>query len=213
MLPHVLMRKFYPARSEGSPVHQLCLRLLFALVAFTAVSAPITEIRLVRTACYGVCPDDELTIRSDGTATYRGMKSDRPGDYRGALPRDEARALLRRIDALGFAKLPREFGQPNIDAPDYVVIVNGKKVVSHMQQSREIAPIITAILGTSEKVKWTPERTAISGTLPPKTPYSVKCGARTYHALSDATGHYRLPLRHPRSCGKVSSAIFRAPHV
>ena len=37
----------------------------------------------------------------------------------------------------------------------------------------------------------------------PNTPYFVTCGSRTYHALSDRNGHYRLPLRNPRVCGKV----------
>jgi hypothetical protein len=188
------------------------MHAILLLLAISAMSTN-TEIRLVRTACYGVCPDDEVVIRSDGTATYSGMRSDRRGDYRGVIPRAEAQALLRKINALGFSKLPAEFGEWNIDSPDYIVTVGKKKVVSHGQQSRELAPIITAILQTSEKVKWTPERTAISGTLPPHTPYSVKCGDRTYHALSDSAGHYRLPLRHPRTCGKVSSAIFRPPHV
>lgn len=182
-------------------------------MALATTAQPITEIHLRRTSCYGVCPDDELTIRTNGTATFRGMKSDRAGDWRGTLSRADARSLAQTIEKLGFAKLDAEYGEWNIDAPDYFVTFKGKTVVSHMQQVKEVAPIITAILATSEKVKWTPERTAISGTLPPNTPYSVRCGARTYHALSDATGHYRLPLRHPRSCGKVSSAIFRAPHV
>src|SRR3954449_5208939 len=94
MMAPLLMRKVYPERSEGSPVRQLCLPLLLALVAFTATTAqPITEIHLRRTSCYGVCPDDELTIRTDGTATYRGMKSERAGDWRGTLSRADAEQL------------------------------------------------------------------------------------------------------------------------
>ncbi|MCU1229121.1 MAG: hypothetical protein JWO97_2005 [Acidobacteria bacterium] len=208
MMAPLLMRKVYPERSEGSPVRQLCLPLLLALVAFTATtSQPITEIQLRRTACYGVCPDDELTIRTDGTVTYRGMKSERAGDWRGRLSRADAEQLARTIESLGFAKLASEYGERDVDAPDYFVTVTrgrkSKTIVNHMQQVPPVAPIITAILNASAKVKWLPEPSVLEGTLPPNTPYSVTCGSRTYHALSDHKGHYRLPLRNPHACGKV----------
>ena len=131
------------------------------------------------------------------------MRSDRAGDWRGRLSRADARSLAQTIEKLGFAKLATEYGEWNIDAPDYIVTFRGKKVVSHMQQVPEVAPIITAILNAYAKVKWSPEPTALEGTLPPNTPYFVTCGSRTYHALSDDKGHYRLPLRNPRACGKV----------
>ncbi|MEA2571982.1 MAG: hypothetical protein QOI24_3983 [Acidobacteriota bacterium] len=177
-------------------------------MALATTSQPITEIHLRRTACYGVCPDDELTIRTDGTATFRGMKSERAGDWRGRLSRADAEKLARTIESLGFAKLAAEYGERNIDAPDYFVTVTrggkSKTVVSHMQQVPQVAPIITAILDVSAKVRWKPEPAALEGTLPPNTPYSVTCGSRTYHALSDRHGHYRLPLRDPRACRKSS---------
>jgi hypothetical protein len=183
--------------------------ILLLLAALATTSQPIAEIGLRRTACYGVCPDDELTIRTDGTATFSGMKSERAGDWRGTLSRVDARSLAQTIERLGFDKLDAEYGEWNIDSPDYFVTVTrggkSKMVVSHMQQVPQIAPIITAILDVSAKVKWSPELAAVEGTLSPNTPYSVTCGSRTYHALSDHDGHYRLPLRNPRACGKVKA--------
>ena len=190
-------------------------------MALATTSQPITEIHLRRTACYGVCPDDELTIRTDGTATFRGMKSERAGDWRGTLSRDDAARLVRTIESLGFAKLDPEYGEWNIDSPDYFVTVTrsgkSKTVVSHMQQVPQVAPIITAILDVSAKVKWSPEPSGIEGRLLLKGkpigdfPFAVvwrrplrppgraerpppHLQSRTYHALSDHDGHFRLPL-------------------
>lgn len=181
--------------------------ILLLLVALATIAQPITEIQLRRTACYGLCPDDELTIRADGTATFRGMKSERAGDWRGTLSRADAQQLARTIESLGVAKLDAEYGHWNIDAPDYFVTVRrggkSKTIVSHMQQVPQVAPIVTAILNASAKVKWSPEPAALEGTMLPDMPYSVICGSRTYHALSDHDGHYRLPLRNPRACGKA----------
>ena len=190
--------------------------ILLLLVALATTAQPITWIQLRRTSCYGVCPDDELTIRTDGTATYRGMKSERAGDWRGTLPRADAQQLVRTIESLGFAKLDAKYGEWNIDAPDYFVTVTrggkSKTVVSHVQQVPQIAPIITAILKASANVKWSPEPAALKGTLPPDMPYTVTCGSRTYHALSDHDGRYRLPLRNPRACGRVKPLTTSRTH-
>jgi hypothetical protein len=90
--------------------------ILLLLVALAATSQPITEIQLRRTACYGVCPDDELTIRTDGTASYSGMQSARRGDWRGKIARADARRLAQTIESIGFEKLEASYGQPNGDA-------------------------------------------------------------------------------------------------
>lgn len=209
-------------------------------MALATTSQPITEIQLRRTACYGVCPDDELTIRTDGTASYSGMQSARRGDWRGKIARADARRLAQTIESIGFEKLEASYGQPNIDAPDYIVTVtrgNRKKsVVSHMQQAPPVVAIITAILETEAKIDWKPVSSGIEGKLLVKGkptgdfPFVIMGNGHRYHALSDHDGHVRLPLlpgpytvegakvrvvagRYTRVDVAPSRAIFRAPHV
>ena len=46
----------------------------------------ITSIRLHRGVCFGTCPDYDVTLNSDGTATYAGGQfAPRQGDYTGEV--------------------------------------------------------------------------------------------------------------------------------
>lgn len=88
----------------------------------------ITEITLERTACYGFCPIYKVILKSDGTATYIGVKFvERTGTYKAYISGFEN--LAKIIEARRYFSLRDRYTEPVTDLPSAItsVVRNGKR--------------------------------------------------------------------------------------
>lgn len=99
------------------------LALAWALAPSRATAAPPDApilVRFERTACYGPCPVDVLTIFQDGQMRYQGQENGpRSGTYTGRLSASEQRALRQAFDSTQFFGLATTYSAQAIDLPTY----------------------------------------------------------------------------------------------
>jgi hypothetical protein len=135
--------------------------LLLLLAHAAAAAQQQAEIHLRRTPCYGACPADVILLRENGAATFIGFRGTvRVGHFEAAMSPAAVRALLQRIDGLGFATLDGTYGQQNIDSPDSIITVlrgsRAKIVVDHGSASPAVQPIEREIINAAERLDWKP---------------------------------------------------------
>jgi hypothetical protein len=112
---------FYPSMSRLSIF--MLLALAWALAPSQAAAAPPDAailVRFERTACYGPCPVDVLTIFQDGRMRYEGQEhSPRTGTYTARLSASEQRALRQAFDSAQFFGLASTYTSEMLDLPTY----------------------------------------------------------------------------------------------
>jgi hypothetical protein len=118
----------------------------------------ITEITLERTACFGACPMYKVTLRSDGTATYKGEQYvERKGTYNGTF--HGFHRLVQLIEKQGYFNLKDEYTIEATDMPSAItsVVRAGKrKTITHYGDSGpvELWAIEQAIDGVVANARW-----------------------------------------------------------
>ena len=97
--------------------------LLANIAAARAADAPITQIQLQHTQCFGPCPIDELTLNADGAAQFAGDgNSARTGFFRGQIAPAAFAQLAQVFRDQNFFELRAEIGDAlTADAPDAIV--------------------------------------------------------------------------------------------
>jgi hypothetical protein len=86
----------------------------------TPQPGPDVLIRFERTACYGPCPVDVLTIFQNGRMCYRGQEnSPRTGTYTGRLTAAERRELVEAFADAHFFELAPTYSSAALDLPTY----------------------------------------------------------------------------------------------
>ena len=82
--------------------------------------APALLLRFERTACYGPCPVDVLTIFADGRMRYQGQEhGPRTGTYAGRLRPAELLALRQAFAAARFFAFAPAYTSAALDLPTY----------------------------------------------------------------------------------------------
>lgn len=77
-------------------------------------------IRFERTACYGPCPVDVLSIETNGSMRYIGREhGPRTGLFRGQLTPAERTALVRAFEAARFFEFAPSYTSRATDLPTY----------------------------------------------------------------------------------------------
>ena len=114
--------------------------LLFTACAPLETSGPApdagTRITLVRSLCFGFCPDYTVTINGDGRVEYEGRRFVRvKGRQTGTASRDEVANLLAQFERAHFFDLRDEYRAQITDIPTYTIefVHNGrtKRVVDY----------------------------------------------------------------------------------
>jgi hypothetical protein len=126
--------------------------LLWLTVAGAGAALPAQEepiaISIERTMCYGTCPAYSVTMRHDGTVTYRGLQHTRvSGNHTWKIDPVAVRALAKEMVSQGYFELKDEYHRMVTDNPttyttltigtrskkikDYVA---GPKVLKDMQR-------------------------------------------------------------------------------
>jgi hypothetical protein len=89
-------------KQGAEPIHALAETSVVAEVTADPVfRGRVSEISLQRGGCYGTCPVYSITLRSDGSARYRGIRYvDRSGEYSGKYRFSELGTWLESQDKL-----------------------------------------------------------------------------------------------------------------
>jgi hypothetical protein len=123
----------------------------------------ITSITLDRGACFGTCPVYEVTLNSDGSATYSGGPfAPRQGDYTGKGSQWEFDNLAAFVVRAGFFGWDDEYRLPNVtDLPTYKITVTkggtSKTVLQYgMNEPPDFWVIAEVIDGLADDISWAP---------------------------------------------------------
>lgn len=95
----------------------------------SAPSHALSEVVFERSPCFGACPVYKVTLRSDGSATYEGIRFvDRIGKFDGHFNDDQLSKLGAIADKLGFWNLKPEYTIGITDQPSQdLTLVSGKE--------------------------------------------------------------------------------------
>jgi hypothetical protein len=121
----------------------------------------LTSITLRRGPCFGTCPMYEVTLRSDGTATWYGERFvPRLGRYTGEVSVDAYQKLARFIQRAGFFGWQDEYVANVTDTPDYfLTVTTGQRSKTVRQNATDEPPdfwvIATLIDALAATVDWT----------------------------------------------------------
>jgi hypothetical protein len=135
--------------------------LLGCAAAASAAPKPgrISEITLQRTPCFGRCPVDRVTLRSDGTATYQGERFvDRLGVYKGRFAGFEK--LAAAANTAEFRSLKGHYASAATDLPSHIItVVSGGKRRT-ISDYGHVAPeafqqLDRQIIATLGRIRWT----------------------------------------------------------
>lgn len=144
----------------------LCLALLAlpglgtGSPAAAASQGRIAEISLERAPCFGGCPVDKVVLRSDGTASYTGIRFvERMGQFTGVLPREQFQKLARLVEGQKYFSLRDRYAVSATDLPSMVVAVSRggrrKTVVDYGNAGPlPLWTVQTAILGVAAGIRW-----------------------------------------------------------
>ena len=100
---------------------------------------PDLEIRLARTQCYGRCPAYELTVRADGSVTFKGTAHTQETEASGRIDENKVRRLIDEFRQANYFDFDDEYSFNNCPsaATDMSTVttsirLNGKsKTISH----------------------------------------------------------------------------------
>ncbi|WP_375419030.1 DUF6438 domain-containing protein [uncultured Hymenobacter sp.] len=88
--------------------------------ASKAPAPPPVLVRFERTACYGPCPVDVLTVFADGRLRYEGRENaPRQGQFGGQLSPSEQAALVRAFEEARFFDFATSYKSRATDLPTY----------------------------------------------------------------------------------------------
>jgi hypothetical protein len=128
----------------------------------TSVAA-LDFVSLDRGACFGTCPDYEITLRADGTAQWHGRNFvDRAGQWDGAFSPAEFSKLAAFMRRCGFFDWDDEYVDTVTDLPTYVITAkDGSSAKSVLQYATDepadfwvVATLIDAIATSGT---WSPD--------------------------------------------------------
>lgn len=97
-------------------------------VALPAQEEPIA-ISIERTTCYGTCPAYSVTMRHDGTVTYRGFQHTRVGgNHTWKIDPAAVRALAKEMESNGYFELKDDYHRMVTDNPTtYTTLTIGSR--------------------------------------------------------------------------------------
>lgn len=119
---------------------------------------PVTEVTFSRGMCFGSCPAYDLTLRSDGTAIYKGIRyASRTGTYVGHFWSGDFNRLIVAADRLGFWKMKARYTVPITDQPTQTLTFKfskGETVISEYGSSgpNELWELQTLVDGIAANV-------------------------------------------------------------
>ena len=135
------------------------LVLAAALFAAQQAATDAIEITIKRTACFGTCPDYEVTMRGDGSVRYDGRAHVRiPGQHTWKVDPAAVRALAREMEDAGFFELKDEYSALVTDLPTtYTSLTIGsrtKKVKNYFKAPEKLHDLENRIDAVSDAKRY-----------------------------------------------------------
>ena len=122
----------------------------------------VLTISLERTPCFGLCPEDRLQLRSDGTAEYTGIRGvELIGEYQGFVDPLHFRRLTRLLRRSGFFHMRERYEADATDLPSHITTASGRRFRKSVENYGDAGPdrlwvIETALLGIAATIRWEP---------------------------------------------------------
>jgi hypothetical protein len=122
------------------------------------------KIKLIRTPCFGVCPDYTVSIFGDGTVVYEGRRFVKEkGEHRSKVSMDSVRLLADRFVSSNFFTLRSAYGDCGSDLPTAVTSIElpdrsktvkdcGEAPVVHIPST--LIEVEDAIDATARSLQW-----------------------------------------------------------
>ncbi len=115
---------------------------------------------LERTPCFGKCPAYFVTIKSDGSAIYKGRSyAPRQGTYIGTVDKASMQLLLDRAKAIGFFDFAEKYDGQVTDLPSTILRLNAdghdKKVFGRYKTPPAFKPFAAFADSLLLPVQWT----------------------------------------------------------
>jgi len=133
------------------------------------------RIQLIRTACYGTCPDYTVTIYGNGNVEFDGHAFvGSPGEHRARIPREKVKELVAEFEKAGYFYLQDRYSAPVTDAPTYVTCIafdDRKKCVIDYEGTlagmpKSVRDLGNAIDRVADTARWIGSRQAPSRQAP-----------------------------------------------
>ncbi len=151
--------RFTPFEKDGKPVRAEVEEYLDFVppeqVSKKHVEAPAIrteskiEIRLERSACFGVCPAYSVTVSTEGIVFDGSRFVVARGRHTGQVRPEKVRELARRFVAADFYSLDKVYAAPVTDVPTYVlsIAIDGQKkeVQDYMGKRAGMPPVVTQL--------------------------------------------------------------------
>lgn len=94
---------------------------------------PVTSVQLERTPCYGTCPVYSVTLRPDGTLTYKGREFVKHvGSWTASFSPRDFSSLVHLVLTEGADSYKDSYGTPADDIPSHILTIKrplGAKVI------------------------------------------------------------------------------------
>lgn len=97
------------------------------------VDLSLATVSLIRTSCFGTCPDYWVTVRGDGQVRYCGVSNVLTlGRQSGTIPAKDAIALIRHFETSDFLALNDEYESDVTDNPTYILVLRAGDVEKYV---------------------------------------------------------------------------------
>lgn len=94
------------------------------------------EISLVRTACFGSCPDYKLIVKADGSIKFTGRRFTKTkGEANGKITQSQIKQLVNEFETANFFALQSSYSCVVDDSPSEIISIKLKdktKMVRHL---------------------------------------------------------------------------------
>ena len=93
----------------------------------------LATVSLIRSSCFGTCPDYWVTVRGDGQVRYCGVSNVLTlGRQSGTIPVKDAIALIRHFETSDFLSLNDEYESNVTDMPTYILVLRAGDVEKYV---------------------------------------------------------------------------------
>lgn len=135
--------------------------LVFILGCKSAKTISESEpvIYMNKTACFGTCPDYDISIFSDGSVLLNARQFvEMEGTFEARLPKEELKALVNAFKESQFDDFKNEYKSNKTDLPTTTIAFNheevNKKIIDYDGAPEELKELESKVHSLVKKLNW-----------------------------------------------------------
>lgn len=135
--------------------------LVFILGCKSAKTISESEpvIYMNKTACFGTCPDYDISIFSDGSVLLNARQFvEMEGTFEAKLPKEELKALVNAFKESQFDDFENEYKSNKTDLPTTTITFNheevNKKIIDYDGAPEELKELESKVHSLVKKLNW-----------------------------------------------------------